>query len=87
MIIGSGEIHLEGKTLTANYEVTGSGTIEAFKMKGNQVKVSISGSGDCELWAVDHLNASISGSGDVLYVGKPLVEKHISGSGEVERDH
>ena len=64
--------------------ISGSGDIEALDMKTKRCDISISGSGDAEVWATDEIKASISGSRDIKYKGDaPKVHARASGSGDV----
>lgn len=83
---GSGKMYFSGKSTTANHRISGSGKIAAFSLLSDDVKASISGSGNCEVTAVSFLHAIISGSGVITYRGQPVVTKEISGSGEVKME-
>jgi hypothetical protein len=82
---GSGEIAVKN-ILTAtevDIEISGSGLVNFEKLLASYADISISGSGDARISAIDKLIASISGSGKVYYTGNPTVDSHISGSGKV----
>ncbi|HRH67764.1 MAG TPA: head GIN domain-containing protein [Bacteroidia bacterium] len=80
---GSGNILLMGVSLNAEHQISGSGDIRSYNLTSIDTRVAISGSGDCEVSAYDHLDVTISGSGNVFYQGAPHVETHISGCGNV----
>lgn len=83
LITGSGEVDIWGRTETADYTLTGSGTISAQNLMADIAVAEISGSGSIYCWAVQKLNAIISGSGTIFYKGNPSLSTHISGSGSV----
>jgi hypothetical protein len=80
---GSGIITISGTSAIGNYTLSGSGRINADKLKLINCIALISGSGDVSCHVTDNLEAGISGSGIVYYHGDPLVIKNISGSGRV----
>jgi len=82
-ISGSGTIHLAGKANRHEINISGSGDVRALEMPVKSCKLKISGSGDCELHAVEKLYIKISGSGNAYYRGNPEVESRVSGSGVV----
>ncbi len=82
-ISGSGDISLAGETSTQSLKIFGSGDYLADELKSTSARVSVTGSGNCQVWAADSLDVTISGSGDVAYHGKPSVNTSISGSGHV----
>jgi hypothetical protein len=83
---GSGKMYFSGTATKSDHRISGSGKIGAFSLLSDDVKASISGSGNCEVTAVNFLEAIISGSGVVTYRGQPVVTKQISGSGQVIQD-
>lgn len=84
-VTGSGDIALKGESDTQTVSITGSGKIKNFDLETQKTDVSISGSGDAEVFAEQELKAKISGSGSVRYKGTPAVSTHISGSGSVKQ--
>ena len=50
-----------------------------------EVKISISGSGDARVNAVKKLEVKIAGSGDVGYLGSPEISSSVAGSGKVRK--
>jgi len=83
LITGSGDVDLWGKSVDANYTITGSGTISAQNLASENCIAEISGSGTIYCQASETLEAIISGSGSIFYRGNPAVSTHISGSGSV----
>lgn len=82
-ISGSGNIDLAGTAPTSQHTISGSGNISALGLASSNVTITISGSGDANVWADSTLNVTISGSGKVRYTGNPAVTTQISGSGNV----
>jgi len=84
-ISGSGSIYLSGFAEHHRARISGSGKIDALDMRARNAAVTITGSGDCLMTALDRLYAKISGSGNALYKGYPQVRKTITGSGKVRQ--
>jgi hypothetical protein len=85
-IAGSGDMVLSGKTQVYKADIAGSGDIKAFNLIADKCEVSIAGSGDCQVNAVQELEVSIAGSGEVSYKGNPAkVKNSVTGSGEVTK--
>ncbi len=82
-ISGSGLIYLSGSAHEHHIQISGSGTVRAFDLSTFNTYVTISGSGNSEVWASNMLNVEISGSGNVYYRGYPQIITKISGSGRV----
>lgn len=86
-IAGSGELRLTGKADKAEYSVSGSGDIDAKKLKSKAVEASVSGSGNITCNAEESIDAHASGSGDITYSGNATaVKTKVSGSGNIEKD-
>ncbi len=86
-IVGSGELKLTGKADKADYHVSGSGDIDAKKLKSKAVEASVSGSGNIICNADESLDAHTSGSGDISYSGNATaVKTKVSGSGNIEKE-
>jgi hypothetical protein len=81
IISGSGNISLTGKANEHKVVISGSGNVAAFGLETLKTDVTISGSGNSEVFANDNLNVVISGSGNVFYIGYPAINVSISGSG------
>jgi len=82
-ITGSGEINLLGNIINQIIEITGSGQYFAFDCVSESSDISISGSGDAQVFASKTLNVEITGSGNVLYKGEPIINQTITGSGDL----
>ena len=82
---GSGDIELKGNVDTLKADIVGSGDLEAKKLKANKATLSVSGSGDMDVFVSQELSATISGSGDVTISGNPQKrDTKIRGSGDVK---
>ncbi len=82
---GSGNITLAGETKSLTCKTNGSGDLKAANLKAENVKTSIHGSGDNEVFASESLDVEISGSGDVHYRGEPKISTSVHGSGSVSK--
>lgn len=81
-LAGSGDITLSGKVESGEYDVAGSGSIEASKLAHADAKVSIAGSGNVNLTASGKVEADIVGSGDVNVTGGAKCTVSKIGSGD-----
>ena len=87
-INGSGEITAKTIITPIDYldvNISGSGQFTGYPMQGRKCDISISGSGGCQVYAIDELHARISGSGRVTYKGSPEVDEKVSGSGSIQK--
>ncbi len=82
---GSGNTTLAGETKDLSSLISGSGNVKAGDLKAENVKVSVHGSGDTDVFAASSLDVHISGSGDIRYKGSPRMTTEIHGSGTVKR--
>jgi len=82
---GSGNVVISGPMEVEYLDlyIMGSGNISGFSLSAAYCQVDITGSGNCEVTALNSLDVSIDGSGSVFYKGSPSIENHISGSGRV----
>ena len=86
VIEGSGEVKALADFESLNklkVSIIGSGDYYGFPIEANNCNVSIMGSGDCKLTALENLDIIINGSGDVYYKGSPAINQTINGSGSV----
>ena len=84
VITGAADIEIGGGSVkTADYNITGAGTVKAFKLRSLETKAEITGAGEGEIDAEQKLDASISGAGSIRYKGHPSVNQHISGAGSL----
>jgi hypothetical protein len=84
-LCGSGKLVLKGGAKHMENRISGSGYVEAEDFKVENLNVTISGSGDAQVYATGYLKARVSGSGDVYYKGSPSLHQSISGSGSVRK--
>lgn len=85
-ISGSGNAELSGSCGDMNGAISGSGGIRGEDLRVENLEVTISGSGSCEIHVNESIEARISGSGSVRYSGNPQhVNSKTSGSGSVKK--
>jgi hypothetical protein len=83
---GSSNIDVAGTAKRQSYQISGSSRINAYDLKSEEAKVSISGSGDVHISVSQNLEASVSGSGDIRYKGDPSIRNvRVSGSGNISK--
>jgi len=85
-IDGSGQVDAHGpfsSLLNLDVEIAGSGDYKGFGVAAQNCLVTIDGSGDCRLTAIENLDVLIQGSGDVHYKGNPDIDFTSSGSGSL----
>lgn len=83
---GSGSFTASGTCVDLVVEISGSGAIHTRELAAENVSVSISGSGDAEVFAKQSLDAEVSGSGSIAYYGSPeQVTSNVSGSGRITK--
>lgn len=82
-ISGSGRINLGGVCDDLDFTISGSGELSAFDLLSEFGDITISGSGDAEVFIENTLKIRIPGSGNVFYKGNPDLDVIITGSGSV----
>ena len=85
-IEGSGNVYLNNNFINLSYlnlKIKGSGSYEGFVALSPKVDLNMEGSGNCNLFVTETLNAQINGSGNVNYKGNPMVISKIKGSGTI----
>lgn len=82
-INGSGGIEASGRAEKVDVLVQGSGSFSGLDLNCKEAKVTIQGSGSCDLNVSYKLNVKIMGSGSVSYKGDPMVNVDRQGSGNV----
>lgn len=82
-ISGSGDIRYAGVTSLSDFEIHGSGNIQAFDLESFQSEVFNCGSGNASVRVQSLLDSDINGSGNVSYKGNPTMVSAISGSGNL----
>lgn len=78
---GNGSVNLSGETQNERIRLVGTGCIMTDRLKANDVKIRIAGSGTIGCWAINNLNISGLGSTKIYYKGYPSVKK--KGGGKV----
>ena len=79
-------VHVSARAIEA-LSISGSGDINAPKLRCAQLKIAVSGSGDVRIADLDAttLDVSVAGSGDVMVGGKAdAMSTSIAGSGDVK---
>ena len=82
-IAGSGDAKAGGKAKTVQYEIAGSGGIDAKGVVAEDADISIAGSGGVSVHATRAAKVSIAGSGDVDLTGGAKCSTSKVGSGDV----
>jgi len=82
-IAGSGNLNIKGTARDFDGDVMGSGNIRAGKLKTENSKIEIAGSGNVEVFASNKLDVRVMGSGEVRHRGSAQVNTRIMGSGSV----
>jgi hypothetical protein len=85
-ISGSGKITINGNSRESDIYISGSGNMFGNEFMTNNANIDISGSGNANIWAVDHIKANISGSGGITYRGNPKIDFSGSGSGRIRSE-
>lgn len=84
-LAGSGDITLRGSANDLVANISGSGDFHGFDLLTNNTNVSVSGSGDADVYCKESLKARIAGSGNIKYKGQPKIEDtKVAGSGKIE---
>lgn len=83
---GSGSYSFSGIAKEQEYDIHGSGEVNAFDMPCTNCKIDVAGSGNCRVMAIRKLDVSITGSGSVFYKGSPEISTDISGSGSINKE-
>lgn len=83
-VLGSGDIKLTGRCLTANISVQGSGDANCKGLVAHETTAKLLGSGDISCYAMTNINANLQGSGDITVFGAPPIKNtNILGSGDI----
>lgn len=81
---GAGDLYLSGNTDEFEANLFGSNHLYAENLHSPKTRISISGSSDARVYAIDLLKIDISGVGGVIYYGNPkTILKDISGIGNI----
>ena len=83
-VSGAGTVKLVGETRDVEIKTTGAGEVKCFDLKAENVKLSISGAGEADVYASVLLDVKVSGAGTVRYKGSASATQKISGAGSVK---
>lgn len=72
---GNGTIFISGSCQNANFRMVGAGMISADRLKADNVKCRILGTGTIGCWPIEKLNVSGLGSTKIYYKGNPFIKK------------
>jgi hypothetical protein len=84
-ISGSSSLNLKGNIPQTRYGISGSGKVDAFALRSDNVKVEVSGTGNLDLYADKKLDVSVSGISNVRYKGNATINQSSSGVSKVSR--
>ncbi|MBC8321890.1 MAG: DUF2807 domain-containing protein [Bacteroidetes bacterium] len=84
-ISGTGIIIVNGTTQNLNVKINGSGEFKGLGLNTYKAQVTIKGSGNASVVALNRLVAKVDGSGEIIYTGEPEIKTKISGSGKVTK--
>lgn len=72
---GNGSIYISGTCINANFRMVGAGLISADRLKADNVKCRILGTGSIGCWPIDNLNVTGLGTTKIYYKGSPNIKK------------
>jgi hypothetical protein len=82
----AGDITLSGEVDMLEAGMSSAGDLNAYNLKVKEADVSVSSSGDADIWVTERLRARASSAGDINYKGDPKnVDAHSSSAGGVHR--
>jgi hypothetical protein len=82
-ISSSGDIFVSGSAAEHKATISSSGDLHAFNLDTENTKISISSSGDAEVYVTNKLEATLSSSGSLYYKGHPSLAHSVSSSGRI----
>ena len=82
-ISSSGNIFLSGSTLEHEVNISSSGDLHSFNFVTETTKISISSSGNAEVYVSDFLDVILSSSGSLYYKGYPSITYSVLSSGKI----
>ncbi|MDV6332007.1 GIN domain-containing protein [Asticcacaulis sp. 201] len=87
ILSGSGSVDAVGKTQALKVNLSGYGNADLAALQAKDATVTVSGSGNADIFATGNAKIDISGSGNVDLATKPAkLDTTISGSGSVDQD-
>ena len=84
-ITGSGKITVSGNINETKVSITGSGDFHGKELKTKNATITITGSGNANIYVTDNLQVKITGSGNINYSGEPKVNSNVTGSGRIRK--
>lgn len=86
-VTGAGDFEFSGPQQDVlDIYISGAGNVDAFDMPVNDCSIRITGTGNCQVHVIDHLDVIISGVGNIWYRGNPIVDTDVSGVGNIIPD-
>jgi hypothetical protein len=86
LIMGSGNIKVNGSSESTIIEVSGTGNVNASELLSKYCDILVNGSGETKTFVEKDLKVKIKGSGNVKYLGEPeRIKKDIDGTGEIKK--
>jgi len=83
-ITGEGNLQLTGASNHSSFMIVGAGNIRAYDYLTQELKCTITGSGNIEAFVTNQLDVNIMGAGNIFYKGNPpTINNHITGAGKV----
>ncbi|MBX9876894.1 MAG: DUF2807 domain-containing protein [Candidatus Obscuribacterales bacterium] len=83
---GSSKVKAQGEVDDLDMELSGSSNVELTELKSKNCDITISGSGNANIFANQSVDANISGAGSIKIHGNPAkVNQQISGSGTIQK--
>lgn len=82
-IIGSGKISVEGKSLSHEVDINGSGQVNAVNLAVDKSKAKISNGGTYKSNVKEEIDLSINSGGNLEYMGSPKIKAKVTGSGNI----
>lgn len=83
VISSSGDMYLRGQVNQHDATLSSSGDLYAFNLISETTNITLSSSGDAEVYVTDLLNANLSSSGNIYYRGQPSIHSSVSSSGRL----
>lgn len=82
----AGDITLSGETDYLDASLSSAGDLNAYDLKTSKADVTVSSSGDADIYVTDELRARASSAGSINYKGDPKnVDSHSSSAGGVHK--
>jgi len=82
----AGDITLSGEVNMLDANLSSAGDLNAYDLKTKKADVSVSSSGDADVYVTDELRARASSAGSINYKGDPKnVDAHSSSAGGIHR--